>query len=179
MSFTFVALMLCCLASCSRVKIEKIDNAVVAGDLEIVKTLITDDPELVFSSAVKILIPIPLSVCGGTPLHYAANCGNRDMVELLLANKAEIDARDDFGETPLQLAAYKGQAMAAELLLASKADVNAQNNSGEAPLDLAAGEGAKEIVQMLLEKKAEVDARNMEGSTKLWIKRRQAATKSL
>ena len=52
------------------------------------------------------------------------------MAELLLANKAEVNAKDTFGGTPLHIAAYHGYKDVAELLLANKAEVNAKEQSG-------------------------------------------------
>ena len=37
-----------------------------------------------------------------TPLHYAARWEHRDVAELLLANNAQVNARDSKGNTPLQ-----------------------------------------------------------------------------
>ena len=60
------------------------------------------------------------------------------MAELLLANKAEVNARDNNGGTPLHLRRLNGHKDVAELLLANKADVNAKDNSDGTPLHEAA-----------------------------------------
>jgi ankyrin repeat protein len=46
----------------------------------------------------------------------AAWDGRKDVVELLLANKAEINAKDKGGNTPLRAAASNGHKDVAELL---------------------------------------------------------------
>jgi ankyrin repeat protein len=78
---------------------------------------------------------------GATPLHYAADRGHQDVVELLLTSKAEVNARDSSGDTPLKRAAYMGHRDVAALLLASGAIVDAQNKWGMTPLDEAANGG--------------------------------------
>ena len=51
-----------------------------------------------------------------TPLHIAAAGGNKDVEELLLANKAEVNAKDGNGWTPLHVAVFCGNTGSAELL---------------------------------------------------------------
>jgi ankyrin repeat protein len=67
--------------------------AAKTGDLAKVGALLKDSPELV-SSRDK----------GWTPLHDAAEYCFKDIAELLLAHKADVNAKDDKGETPITLA---------------------------------------------------------------------------
>jgi ankyrin repeat protein len=62
--------------------------------------------------------------------------GHKDVVELLLANKADVNAKSNGGWTPLHEAAMSGHKEVAGLLLANKAEVNAKDNKGETPLHM-------------------------------------------
>jgi ankyrin repeat protein len=62
----------------------EIHDAAKAGDLEKVKALLKENPEMAFIKG----------DFGMTPLHLAASKGYKDVVELLLANKGEINAKD-------------------------------------------------------------------------------------
>jgi uncharacterized protein len=72
-----------------------------------------------------------------TPLHHAAVKERDDLVKLLLAGGAAVNARDRSGQTALHLAAYWGRESAVALLLAANADVNAKDNKGHTPLGAA------------------------------------------
>jgi hypothetical protein len=58
------------------------------------------------------------------------------MAKLLLANKADVNAKNDRGETPLHLAAKEHRKDVAELLLAKGAEVNAKDNEGYTPFSI-------------------------------------------
>ena len=81
--------------SCFRPDLEQlrllgeIHNAARDGDLEKVKALLKDNPDLVFSKDTN----------GTTPLHWAAINGHKDVASLLLANKAAVNAKDNSGNT--------------------------------------------------------------------------------
>jgi ankyrin repeat protein len=90
--------------------------------------------------------------CGMTPLHRAAENGNKAVAELLLRINAEVNAKDNNGETPLHRAAGGGRTDVVELLLANKAEVNAQNNGGETPLRRATYHGHRKDTGELLRK---------------------------
>ena len=85
----------------------------------------------------------------GTHLHIAARANDLNSVRWLIANSAEINAKDGYGLTPLHRASYKNSAEAAELLLKNGADVNAKNNHGWTPMDLAIHWGHAEMQSLL------------------------------
>lgn len=86
---------------------------------------------------------------GGSPLHIAVIKNQKDEAELLLANGADVNAKDNDGETPLHYAAFKGHLDLVKLLLSNNADVNAKDDDGETPLRLAALEGHKDVTELL------------------------------
>jgi len=76
---------------------------------------------------------------GDSPLHLAAQMGHKEIVELLIAKGADVNAKCDVGWTPLHNAQDKE---IVELLIAEGADVNAKTNLEGTPLDQADGETA-------------------------------------
>ena len=102
---------------------------------------------------------------GNTPLHYAAFYGHKDVLELLLAKGADVNAKEDDDKTPLHFAAIKGRKEAVKLLLAKGADVNAKEDTGETPLHYAAIFGYRDVAELLLANKADVSAKNRNGET--------------
>ncbi len=133
----------------------EIHGAAVADNLDKVKSLLKDNPELVSSKDGD----------GETPLHWAAANGHNDVVNFLLSNKADVNAKDNSGDTPLHEVAGKGYKDTAELLLANGADVKAKDNNGYTPLHYAVLGRQLELAQLLLGKKADVNARDSKGRT--------------
>ncbi len=80
----------------------------------------------------------------------AASEGHQDVVELLLSNRAKVDAEDEYSYTPLHWVAIKGHSDMAGLLLANNAGVNAIAKDGETPLHEAATAGHKDVAELLL-----------------------------
>ena len=83
---------------------------------------------------------------GATPLLIAAVAGQKEIAELLIADGADVNAKDDVGQTPLYFAADKE---VVELLIAKGADVNAKDNFGGTPLDFAIRFDHTEIADLL------------------------------
>ena len=87
---------------------------------------------------------------GYTPLRNAAFYGHKEIVELLIANGADVNAKDDVLElTPLHRAAAIGYKEIAELLITNGANVNAKDVDGETPLDLAIKQEYPETADLL------------------------------
>jgi hypothetical protein len=117
-----------------------IHEAVRDGDIKKVELLLKQQPSLVSSKDEKY---------GQTPLHVAAFNDRLDVAKLLLADKADVNAKSGNGSTPLHLAAGKGNQDIVELLLANKADVNAVDNEGWSPMHSAVTYGHKDIEDLL------------------------------
>ena len=87
----------------------------------------------------KTFIPLGIPFAGASALHVAVLKDNREIVQLLLDNGADIDIRaiDDSKGSPLEWASYFGLKDMAVFLVESGADINARNAYGTTPLDAA------------------------------------------
>jgi cytohesin len=72
-----------------------------------------------------------------TPLHQQARDGNVQVVALLLAHGADINAKTASGKTALHIAARHGRAEVVDFLLAHGADATVRDRDGKTPLQLA------------------------------------------
>ena len=72
-------------------------------------------------------------------LNYAAFLGQEEIVELLINNGAEVNAKGLANWTPLHLAAYNNNEQIAQLLIAKGAEINPYTSQGfgGTPLDVA------------------------------------------
>src|SRR5882672_10892733 len=97
---------------------------------------------------------------GMTPLHQAAERGDRELTASLLASGANPAAVTRIGQyTPLHIAAKSGHAAIVRLLVAAKVDVGALTTTGATPLHFAAASGSAEAVTILLDNGADVNVR--------------------
>ena len=85
---------------------------------------------------------------GFRPLRTAAQMGHKDIVELMLAPKTTVNAKNSDGFTPLHCAEQRGYMNVAALLLANRANVNVRNNAGFKYLKWAKLNGHKDIVEL-------------------------------
>lgn len=108
---------------------------------------------------------------GATPLILAASRGNLPIVKLLLAHKAQVDARVSGptlqGQSALHLAAARGDLEIMRALLAAKANPNVTDSVKATPLHEAAIRGQVKAVALLLKHQAQIDARQNNGLTPL------------
>src|SRR6201999_4300138 len=91
-------------------------------DLAIIQALLKDTP-----------VSTPGSQ-GNTPLHLAVGQNNLALIELLVAAKAEVQAKNTAGMTPLHLVAQKGSLPVIKLVAQQEIDINVQDNHGYTPL---------------------------------------------
>jgi len=87
---------------------------------------------------------------GETPLILAAMMGRgHDMVPLLIARGADVNAASHCGDRALHLAAYNGADETVRALLSAGAEINATNADGQTALDLAVSRGVASTAQLL------------------------------
>jgi ankyrin repeat protein len=127
-------------------------------------------------AVVKLLIDHGANVearemLGGTVLKSAitGDTNRGEIIALLMAAGADINARDRHMETPLFDAIREGQVDIATALLDKGADVTAKNVLGFTPLHQAAYKGQATITELLIEYGAELNARDNDGATPLDI----------
>ena len=151
-------------------------EACAAGDLERVKVLIEDHPELVDAVALDGFQPLGLACFFGhyeiarllveagaeinsasknpqkvTPLHSAAASRSLEIARLLLEHGADPNARQNDDFTALHEAAHNGQIELVEILLAHGADVNANQKPGITALSFAQQAGHQDVAEFLLQ----------------------------
>ena len=92
------------------------------------------------------------ALCAGHGLLQATEAGDIVQMQALLAQGAEINARNAHGWTPLHVAAAGGDPAVIALLLQHGADVHAQSHIGTTPLDNATTRGgrSKAVIDLLL-----------------------------
>jgi uncharacterized protein len=95
-------------------------------------------------------------VNGAPAIFWAAFEGCPEMVTVLIANKADVNApvtgkRNYLGWTALMIAAERGQSEIVQILLKQGADVKVANDEHRTALQIATTKGQTEIVRLLKE----------------------------
>ena len=70
-----------------------------------------------------------------------------EVIKLLIAEGADLDGKDKFGNTSLHYASQHGSKGIVELLISNKANINTKNKVGETPLDIAANKETADILR--------------------------------
>jgi ankyrin repeat protein len=129
----------------------RILHASEIGDVENLKILLEANPTLVNAAEY-----------GETALHKAAEKGHQDVVKLLIATGAVVDA-NECGWTPLGSARNKE---VAEILIAAGADVNFKNVRGGTPLHWT---NERDVAEILIAKGADVNSKTNKDVTPLHV----------
>ncbi|MDC0276936.1 ankyrin repeat domain-containing protein [bacterium] len=163
-------------------KSTSIHEAAYTGNIEAVKQHLATGTD----------VNVKMKTFGWTPLHFATI---KEIVELLIAKGADVNAEDDDGKTPLDWATGFRRTKIADLLrkhggktgvelsihkatgdgnfeavkqhLAVGTKVDTKDGDGITPLSWAARDGHKEIVELLIAKGADVNAKAEDGHTPL------------
>ncbi|MBI5294775.1 MAG: ankyrin repeat domain-containing protein [Chloroflexi bacterium] len=86
-----------------------------------------------------------------TPLHSAVAADNLEIVDLLVANGADPNTREQGGFAPLHLAAQNGNMDIIRALIFGGADLDAHSDDGKLPVDMALDANQEEAARLLLE----------------------------
>jgi cytohesin len=117
----------------------EIHQVALAGDLEKVQLLLSQDVKLINAQ----------DKYGNIPLHLAALKGHTSVVELLIAKGADVNAKNKYGGTPLYVASYAGREQVVKILIDHGADVNvAMKDPQNQVLQIATMEGYRDYSHM-------------------------------
>lgn len=92
-----------------------------------------------------------------TALHVAAGKGHAEMVDLLLDNGADVDARDHLGRVPMYIALSRDHLDVARRLAKAGTDATARSSEGDTLLMMALRREDAELVKWALEGGADVN----------------------
>ena len=139
-----------------------VHDDVARGDLDALKRKVEGDSAYLESK----------NELGKTPLHYAVTFAQKEAMEYLIAQGADVSAADATGLTPLHVAAIVDVRGAARLLLEAGAPIEVKDRFGDTPLHSAAMHGSMRVLEFLLEREADPSSTNIEGLRPLELARR-------
>lgn len=167
----------------------EIHQAALAGDLEKIKSMLSQDAKLIGAQ----------DKYGNFPIHLAAFKGHTEVVEFLIVRGANVNAKNKYDGTPLYVASYAGREQVVKILVTHGANVDVamkdfkqvsqvammegykdynqmwQHLGGninhkiyaDSPLKAAAANGYKTIAEILIANGAKVDAKGIADETAL------------
>lgn len=172
---------------------EDIFEPVKKGDLDMIKVILESDPDLLdvrdandrtplmqalFSRQVavfKYLLEKGADVNaankdGFTLLHFAVFSAQKELVEMLIAKGAPLDANANvIAATPLDLAISGRHLDIVKLLITKGAALDLKDKKGFTPLMKAISTGQADMVQVLVDKGASLNEKDEMGSTPLLL----------
>jgi ankyrin repeat protein len=111
-----------------------------------------------------------------TALEHAVQNGNREMVQVLLWAKADVNFRDSDGQTVLMLLTDKVTSELVWDLINAGAKVNARDKDGDTPLISIAEINNLDALKALLDAGAKVNAANNDGEPRSCWRRAMASS---
>ena len=92
---------------------------------------------------------------------------NAAVVDVLISIGANANVQNNYGDTPLIMASQTGDAATIELLASKGADLNVQNKYGLTAISLSAYQGDLSILELLISKMANANIPDVRGATPL------------
>ena len=128
-----------------RLKLKEVSDALLpaaqAGDLSQCESLLTRGANVNHVENVVYNI---------TPLHTASGYGRTSLVELLIDQGADIEAKSKLGESPIFFAAQEGHLPTAQLLVTRGARTDAVKIDGVMPIHQAAQDNRHQVLEFLV-----------------------------
>jgi ankyrin repeat protein len=141
----YLLLVLILLSSCKALEATKYLRACETGDLSKVQWWAETKKGDVNYAAKDIRINCLMFASGG---------GHLEIVKYLLAQGANVEAKDKQGRTPLIWAAMRGQLEVVKALLEAGADINKTSMFGATPLEYAGKYNHQQVIDFLKSKGA-------------------------
>ena len=105
---------------------------------------------------------------GTRPIHWAVYRVDHELVDALIAKKAQVDVANEFGHTPLAEAVRQADARIVKALLGAGSGTEGANEDGQTALMVAIKNAELPVFQMLLEAGAKVNVvEKVQGQTPL------------
>ena len=79
------------------------------------------------------------------PLHWAADRGDVEIIELLLEKGSDVNSQDSEGQSALHYACSVGHEPAIQILLKHKIDLDIKDSEGQTAMDLIENEDLKRL----------------------------------
>ena len=102
---------------------------------------------------------------GFSPVHKSIVNPSIEEIKKRIANKIDINAKDDEGNTSLPVMVKEGNLEGAEVLLGAGADMDVQDKDGNTPLHIAVCLGDLEFIELFAFRGSNKQVRNKEGKT--------------
>jgi ankyrin repeat protein len=142
-----------------RSPIQPLVKAAYADDLTAVNQVLTENPNA----------NIRDEATGSNALEWAVRNGNREIIQVLLWAKADVNSRDSAGQTPLMMVDEQSTTDLVWDLLNAGAKVNLHDKDGETALMAAATVNNTEVLKALLDAGAKVNVTTNDGVTALML----------
>ncbi|XP_062507383.1 E3 ubiquitin-protein ligase MIB1-like isoform X2 [Corticium candelabrum] len=134
---------------------------------ELVKAAATGDLPSVEDALSQPGVKVDSVVAEVCALHAACQNGHKNVVEFLIAHKANLELEDKESDRPVHHACYGDEPEIVDILAAAGADLNVRNKNRKSPLHIAVSLGHMSVARVLLKHKCHSSRQDGVGDTPL------------